>query len=294
MKSRKRRPADLRHRAAPFPIAAESATTARFRAASRHAAGGESIWRAEGDVLDPFNSWHLIAAGIGIGLVGGFLRGISGFGAALGMVPLLALLLPTRVAVVTVVLTTLITNVPMSYSTRREADWATVAWVSAGAMVGLFPGLWLLYHLPSEVLRRLVGGVVIASTALLGFARPRHSSWPPPLRVGAGVVSGVLNGAVSLGGPPVVLYFLWTTTTAETSRASFVAYFTVIQLVQLVALTWAGQVTLTVLGWTAVVAPAMLAGTVAGSWLFRAGGHRHFRRISLLLLAVTGLAALLR
>jgi hypothetical protein len=108
------------------------------------------------------------------------------------------------------------------------------------------------------------------------------------------VVSGVLNGAVSLGGPPVVLYFLWTTTTAETSRASFVAYFTVIQLVQLVALTWAGQVTLTVLGWTAVVAPAMLAGTVVGSWLFRAGGHRHFRRISLLLLAVTGLAALLR
>jgi hypothetical protein len=198
------------------------------------------------------------------------------------------------VAVVTVVLTTLITNLPMSISLRREADWPTVGWVSAGAVVGIVPGLWLLYHLPSDVLRRLVGVVVLLSTVLLAWARPRHASWAPPWRVGIGLVSGVINGAVSLGGPPLVLYFLWTTATAQTSRASFVAYFTVVQVVQLAALIGAGLVTATVLGWTAFVAPAMLAGSYVGSVAFRAGGHRHFRVISLALLAVTGLAALLR
>jgi uncharacterized membrane protein YfcA len=235
-----------------------------------------------------------MVAGIVIGLTGGFLRGISGFGAALAMVPALALLLPTQVAVVTVVLTTLITNVPMSYSLRHEADWRTVGWISAGALVGMAPGLWLLYHLPSDVLRRLVGVVVLLSTALLTFAKPRHASWAPPYRVAIGMVSGVINGAVSLGGPPVVLYFLWTTATAQTSRASFVATFTVVQLAELAALTVTGLVTATVLGWTAVVAPSMLAGSYVGSIAFRAGGHRHFRLIAQLLLAVTGVAALLR
>ncbi|HEX7928995.1 MAG TPA: sulfite exporter TauE/SafE family protein [bacterium] len=227
-------------------------------------------------------------------MAGGFLRGISGFGAALGMVPLLAMVVPTQSAVVTVVLTTLLTNIPMSYATRHEADWRTVAWISVGAAVGLLPGLWLLAHLPSNDLRRMVGVVVLASAALLAFAQPRKDALTAPFRLAAGVVSGVLNGAVSLGGPPVVLYFLWTTATAETSRASFVAYFTVLQLAQLAALLVAGLITLDNLAWTAVVAPAMMLGTYAGSWVFRIGGHRHFRLIALVLLAITGLVTVIR
>lgn len=236
----------------------------------------------------------MIAAGILIGLAGGFLRGITGFGAALAMVPALSLLLPTQVAVVTVVLTTLITNVPMCIATRHEADWPSVGWVSAGAMVGLLPGLWLFHQLPSDALRRTAGIVVLASMALLVFAKPRRSHWAPPYRVGAGMLGGLLNGAVSLGGPPVVLYFLWTTATPQTSRASFVAYFTVLQLVQFTILAGAGLITRTELGWTAVVAPAMLAGSYVGSRLFRAGGDRYFRPIAFALLGLTGLAALLR
>jgi hypothetical protein len=92
----------------------------------------------------------------------------------------------------------------------------------------------------------------------------------------------------------VVLYFLWTTAKAQTSRASFVAYFTVLQLAQLLPLAWLGLVTPVVLVWSATVAPAMLAGSYAGSVAFRVGGHRHFRAIALGLLAFTGLVALLR
>jgi len=222
------------------------------------------------------------------------MRGITGFGAALVMVPALSLMLPTQVAVVTVVLTTLATNVPMSIATRHEADWRTVGWVTAGAMFGLIPGLWLLYHLPSDVLRRIVGTVVIASTVLLAVAKPRHAHWAPPYRVGAGALGGLLNGAVSLGGPPVVLYFLWTTATPQTSRASFVAYFTMLQFVQLSFLIWAGLVSFTVVGWAGIVAPAMLAGTYLGSRIFRAGGYLYFRILALGLLTLTGLAAVLR
>jgi uncharacterized membrane protein YfcA len=91
-----------------------------------------------------------------------------------------------------------------------------------------------------------------------------------------------------------VLYFLWTTATAQTSRASFVAYFTVLQLAQLTALVWVGLVTPSSIAWTVIIAPAMMVGTYAGSWLFRIGGHRHFRLIALGLLAVTGLATVIR
>jgi uncharacterized membrane protein YfcA len=242
----------------------------------------------------PDSSWAVLAAAGAIGLAGGLSRGISGFGATLIMVPLLAHIVPTQQAVATVAVTTLVTNIPMCIALRREAHWRAIAVICIGAFAGLPLGLWVLTHLSSDALRRVAGAVVLVSALSLALARRRKADLGLPYQLGAGFAGGVLNGAVGLGGPPVVLYFLWTAATAQMSRASFIAYFTVLQLVQVSALIPLGLVTAAALGWTALVAPAMLLGSYLGSLAFRAGGHRYFRAIALALLGGTGLAALLR
>ena len=239
-------------------------------------------------------SWQVMAIAAAIGLAGGISRGISGFGSALIMVPLLALIMPTQLAVVTVSLTGLVTNIPMCIALWREANKRAVAVIFAGAVVGLPLGVWVLAHLSPEALRRVSGAVVLGSVLVLALLRRNKAGLGVPYQVGTGIAGGIFNGAVGLGGPPVVVYFLLSGASAQTSRASFVVYFTVLQLGQLSILAPLGFVTSATLGWTVLVAPAMLLGSYLGSVAFRAGGHRYFRAITLGLLALTGLAALLR
>ncbi|MET0286210.1 MAG: sulfite exporter TauE/SafE family protein [Polyangiales bacterium] len=234
-----------------------------------------------------------ITAAVATGLVGGFARGISGFGAALVMVPMLSLVVPAREAVVAVVVTTFVSSVPMAIGLRREADLRAVLGMALGAVLALPLGTWLLVHLSSDALRRVAALVVIGTALGLALIRPASTPLAPPWRVVAGFVSGVLNGAVSLGGPRVVLYFLSTNVSAETSRASFVTYFALLQVAQVtLVLAPAGLLTSASLTWVLIIAPCMFVGSYLGSVLFRAGGHLHFRVISLALLGATGFAAL--
>ncbi|MET0286845.1 MAG: sulfite exporter TauE/SafE family protein [Polyangiales bacterium] len=233
-----------------------------------------------------------LLAAASIGALGGFTRGISGFGAALVMVPLLSLCMPTQQAVVAVVVTNFLTGFPMAIGVRREADLRALLPIALAAMATMPLGMWLLVQLSSDHLRRLAALVVLAMVGLMMITRPMQLAWP--WRLLAGGLSGVLNGAVSLGGPPVVLYFLARGAPAATSRASCVVYFALLQAAQMAALATTALITPSTLLWSAILTPCLLAGSYLGSVLFRAGGHVHFRAISLGLLACTGLAALVR
>jgi uncharacterized protein len=232
---------------------------------------------------------------LAIGVLGGFTRGVSGFGAALVMVPLLSLQMATQQAVTLMVLTTFSTNLPLLISAHRSADRKALRALAGAGIVALPLGTWLLLQLASETLRVLAGAVVLSATAaLLLFDRPRTEPLGLFARLLAGAASGLLNGAVGMGGPPVVLYFLAAGASAETSRASFIVYFSALQSAQLAMLASSGLIALDALAGAAVLAPAMLLGSYLGALAFRAGGHRYFRAVSLTLLALTGLAAVLR
>ncbi len=235
-----------------------------------------------------------VLAASAIGAVGGFTRGVSGFGAALVMVPAIALLLPTPTAVAVVMLATALTNVPLVWNARRHVDLRTVAFVWAGALAGLPIGIEVLTSVDSTLLRRAAGVVVLVSAAFLTFARGIKLPAGRPLALGAGLTSGLLQGSVGLGGPPLVIYFLAVGAEAQVSRASFVTYFAGLVLLTLPFHAWNGLITWEVFIWSLAMAPALVIGGYAGETLFKHGGHKHFRIIALGILVASGLAAILR
>ena len=224
-------------------------------------------------------------------------RGITGFGAALVLVPLLSLLWNLRQVVLIAAFVQVITGVPLTVVARREVARRVFVVLLAGSLIGLPLGATLLAMLPLATLRRALGLL----TLVFGLSRllpaSRQVALSPGRAVGAlgvpaGWVSGLLAGAIGTGGPPVVAYLHYRLPDPLARRATLLAYFMVIDIVRLVGylrLGIGGAATL----WTALaLVPFALLGSVAGSHIHSRAAARTVALCVAWLLVATGVLLL--
>jgi uncharacterized membrane protein YfcA len=112
--------------------------------------------------------------------------------------------------------------------------------------------------------------------------------------IGAGVLSGLIGGAVGLPGPPLVVYAAAQDWSARTFKANLQAFFIVNQGVILGGYWLAGLLTVEVIRLTAAYLVPALVGTLLGMSLFHRVDPLRFRRIVFALLFVSGTILLVR
>ena len=234
-----------------------------------------------------------IAALVLASVVAGVIRGFTGFGAALVMAPAFALVVPPREAVVLITVMNLVTMTQLLPAALKNTDWPLVVPMSIGAILALPLGTWLLVAVDGDLLRRVIGLVVLVFAGLLMIGwqaapRPRLS-----LSLGVGVVSGVLTGFGGVGGPPVVLYLLSRPSGAARYRASFISYFAVIQAFSLIPLLVAGLIEGQHLVLATVLLPAYFVATHTGTRLFARANDGVYRQVAILVLLAIAVAALI-
>jgi hypothetical protein len=219
------------------------------------------------------------------------LRGFTGFGFAIAAVPVLSLVLPpTRVVPLTVVLQLLASMVDFR-AASRITDWRSLMWLSPGMMVGTPLGLWLLTRLSANEARFTIGLLLIGSVAVLGrdLRLPeRPAKWVPGL---VGVISGAMNGAAGMSGPPVVAYLMALPHSTTVVRATSLVFFTFTAIVAIVPFTLAGLIDRYTLLLAVLTYPVLFVGTHLGALAFRRTKPHHHRRIALTVLS--GLAMVL-
>ncbi len=103
-----------------------------------------------------------------------------------------------------------------------------------------------------------------------------------------GLVSGVLTGSTSMGGPPVVLLGVQQSWEKASFRANLLAFFALTSLSSLLSLWQAGALGEELLMLDLALLPAVLLGIVAGSALFKAIPAERFRLLVVLLVVFTG------
>ena len=81
---------------------------------------------------------------IGVTLVAGLMRGFAGFGSAMLMAPIFAILFGSAEMVVTVVAIELVVSVQLFPQVRRHADWRVLTPMSIAACAAMPLGVWLL------------------------------------------------------------------------------------------------------------------------------------------------------
>lgn len=175
-------------------------------------------------------------------LLGYVVLGLTGFGSALVVVPLLA----WQWALPEVVALTLLLDVPASAFHSglnwRRVNWAELRRLLPGMVLGTVAGSWLVQHLNSRWPLVLLGVYVAA----VGVNALRPKVWPPQPIASvwagpAGVAIGLVEMIFGTAGPVVVAWLSRRLSDVQALRASTPLVITVAAATVLFGMGWDGM-----------------------------------------------------
>jgi len=216
---------------------------------------------------------------------------LSGFGFALLAVPLMSLAVGPKDAVVIAFVAGAASSGVMSVRLRERIQRPVLRRILLGAAVGLPIGVVGLRQLPEDPLRIALSVVILGMVVVLATGY-RFRSERPRTEVGAGFVSGVLNGSLGTGGPPIVLVLQAGAVEQHDFRATTTAFFAVCDVVAIPLLVLSGVPTAATWWASLATVPSVLVGTVVGEQLATRVAPDRFRRLILGLLVLAALSSL--
>jgi hypothetical protein len=223
-----------------------------------------------------------------------FVQGLAGFGIGLVSLAFLPFLMSPQQAVVLITLFATVFIVVIFVPLRRDFRRAGMVELVAGSVLATPAGIWLLAALPAELLKRLIGLVLLVIVALewLGLypERLEGRAWG----LGAGLAAGLLGGAIGTPGPPVILYAAAQGWSARTVKANIQAFLMINQAVILLGYWWAGLLDREIWRLTWLYALPAAAGLAAGMLLFARLDRQRFRRVVFGVLFLSGLVLVIR
>jgi uncharacterized membrane protein YfcA len=234
-----------------------------------------------------------LLAAIATTLMAGIVRGFAGFGGAIVQAPIFAVLYSPLQAVALISSLGLLASLQLVPSALAHAHRRELVPLFLAVVVCVPLGGLILATADPGIMRRVISGIVLLLVAALasGLRYPgRPSFWSS---VGVGAVSGTLNGATGVGGPPVILYFLAGPNPAGVNRANLIVYYAVLNAGTAVMLAWRGAFTRDLLWHTLILWPVQIAGLWLGAWGFRRANDAIYRRLALALMLAVGLFGLL-
>jgi uncharacterized protein len=149
-------------------------------------------------------SWQIVLV---IGLVvtlGAYVQAVVGLGLGLLSAPVVALVAPPMVPVLTLWLALLISGLNL-VDEHEHVDWRSTAWSLPARVPGTVLGAWLVASFTEEQI-----GVALAVMVLLAVALSVHTvevPLNPATLATAGFVAGATGTATSIGGPPIALLY---------------------------------------------------------------------------------------
>lgn len=156
------------------------------------------------------------------------IQAIVGFGYSLLFAPVAALFILPSDAVGTSIVTGASISVVLYAEHTPRAPLRPIAPMVLAALLAAPAGLWLLVAANEDILHILIGiGILVSAGINLRQHDAPHEARPDriPLQLGVGVLSGLMRGAVSLPGPPVILYQHWVGGSGHCIRSQMFAFF---------------------------------------------------------------------
>ena len=237
---------------------------------------------------------EVFAATAFAGLFGGFVRGYSGFGFALAAVPALSLAIPPALAIPAVLPIELAIGLLTLPAEIHRVHWKSCLGLVTGTSFGTPIGLFTLAAVPSTWMRAMVSIVVIVAVFIL-WRRPRIEGGMLGHKtlMGAGMVSGFLNGGTAMSGPPAIIALLASDLDAASARATLIAFIAFSAAFGIALSLASGLLGFATLGITALMIPTAALGGLFGIWVFGRTPQTQYRRYSLAILFLVSLSAMI-
>lgn len=249
--------------------------------------------------MDVLNQWTGVSAPVlaAIGAVvflAAFVRGMTGFGAAIVLAPLLGLIMtPERAVMLNLLLGALMG--PLGFLPARKLTDArqTVPFILA-AIASAPAGLWLLAIVPADISRICIATIALLSFFLVLVKRPPATPSGLAPAVACGVGAGLVGSYAGIPGPAAVYYFVRDGVPAAVSRASMIVVFFWAVIGTALIAAASGRIDLKLCALSILLFPVLAVGNLVGEKLFGKVDARIWRGGILILLALAAVAAFLR
>jgi uncharacterized membrane protein YfcA len=224
-----------------------------------------------------------------------YVRGLTGFGMAIILVPLLGLIVPPGQAVVLGILLQLLIGPVGIGIITADADRTTAIPIALLAMATTPVGMVALKATTPDVARLLI--TIVAVGAFVAVLLPKQPEGHRPGRVavaGTGIVSGLLTGFAAMPGPPVVPFYLRRHLEPKVARASMLLIFFATAIAGTAAALWVGIATMRLFLLAILLFLPMWLGNHVGASHFGRVPPHVWQAIVAVVLGVAAISAVVR
>ncbi|MGX5736588.1 TSUP family transporter [Bosea thiooxidans] len=212
-------------------------------------------------------------------LLGGLVRGFTGFGFAMVFMPLASVVLGPVAALGLIWFIDLPFALPIAARSAKRAEWGEILPLLLTATLALPAGIWLLTWLDRETMRWILAVLVLLAVMLMASGWRYHGQPTVSLSLGVGALSGLFNGMASIGGMPLAVFWLGAQRNdRHKTRANMQAFFGVSTLISGTILWWKGILTTGSLLMAVPLFAVYGIGLWAGTHGFRLASEETFRR----------------
>ena len=248
-------------------------------------------------MLDGFSVFQ-IAASACIVFAAFVVRGMSGFGAGMIGIPLLAFLMPVHAAVPMFGLMVLSLFVFLSVRDWGEVVKDELKRLLLPTLLGVAAGVLLFSRLDNHLMLQLLGGFLIGyalySFVVHYYGLPEFTCsprWAAPVGFAGAFIDTLFGGG---GGTLVVIYLHMRKVGRAGFRATVAALWLAEMIARIAGYGAAGYYSVDILLLCALMMPLMAAGTWVGERLGNRISQETFSRLLAVLLALAGVSLLLK
>ena len=236
--------------------------------------------------MDPIFLYFIVG-----GLAGGFLCGLSGFGAGLVTLPIVLFVASPLLAAQLAALAGIASQIQAIRALRYGLHWRQLLPIVFAGIIGIAVALWLIPPLPVDLFKFGVGCILIGYS-LFALALPanwRFEKRHPGGNLAAGLLGGLAGGIAGIPGPPVIMWAALQSWSVEEKR-SLIQIFNLVTLSVMLVLSAArGRLDDDFIWAGATMLPAIIAGAMLGVAAYRLLNDRRYQQLVIVLLLIAGI-----
>ena len=236
------------------------------------------------------DSYFLIALVV---IFSGFLRGFIGFGSGLLMIPILSYFYSPVFAMVFNIVIEIPATIYLTFVGIKKSNLREITPMMFTMMLTIPFGTIFLVSVDEQIIKTLMSLLLIFFVILIATGWRIKSTITKYVLVLGGAISGLMQGATGMGGPPYVTVLLSKNDSDDVARANILVITSGLVISAIISLYYFGLFTKDILLTGALSAPIYVFATYIGTKFFNYSGNKYFRNSSLIALGVVGLATLI-
>ena len=223
----------------------------------------------------------------------GFLRGFIGFGSGLLMIPILSFFYSPIFAMVFNIVIEIPATIYLTFVGIKKSNLKEITPMMFTMMLTIPFGTIFLVSVDEQIIKTLMSLLLIFFVILIATGWRIKSTITKYVLVLGGAISGLMQGATGMGGPPYVTVLLSKNDSDDVARANILVITSGLVISAIISLYYFGLFTKDILLTGAISAPIYVFAIYIGTKFFNYSGNKYFRNSSLIALGVVGLATLI-